>query len=206
MTKKQIYICLLIAFISISFLALYFESFWAGIGATLLLIILIDDKEWYLNKEKKYIPLEKYKEDKRIGEFVEVSKNSIKRIKEINTGEIQVTSKNIKEIWNDNKINIEKRLEQTKKIKLAVTNHAKKRIVSRLNCKPDKYRKIIKKAWKSENVMSEDLQIKVFNSKYATPDSVYKYYLGYVFIFKDTTENEKRTMLLITLYDPKVYN
>ena len=64
MTKKQIYICLLIAFISISFLALYFESFWAGIGATLLLIILIDDKEWYLNKEKKYIPLEKYKEDK----------------------------------------------------------------------------------------------------------------------------------------------
>ena len=86
---------------------------------------------------------------------------------------------------------------------LHITAHGRKRIMERFNCKPNKYMKILCKAWKSKNKMSTDLINRLENGPSYQIGDTHKYFMGYVFVFRLKKRKGLEKHSLITLFDPK---
>lgn len=168
MTKKKIYICLTISFLVLTYLALKFGDLLAGFGAIILFISLIEDKDWYLEEEKKP------------GDTIKKTFKTIKKFGSM-----------------PDEINFDK-------LPIVITTHAQDRLNKRFHCNKSKYLKIAKKAWKSKEQMNDKLFKKVTGSDSARPGDMYRFYLGYVFVFRRKKYCGEHNISLITLYNPKV--
>lgn len=83
-----------------------------------------------------------------------------------------------------------------------ITEHARQRMIDRGVCKEKKIRKVVVKAWHSE-----ETTLKQWNKQYnRLPHEVYKSFMGYLFIF--LIKHNKRlgytSKTLVTVYDYKV--
>ncbi len=190
MTKKQIYICLTLSFISLSFIAAHYESIWALMGAIILLSGLIEDKEWYLGKKKNkddVLDASRYTIGVDMGGPGSEKKVNIdKTIKKNKTFPMQ-----------------KKEVEVLKKTEINITKHAKERLVQRFKCKEGKIRKVVKKAWNSNDKISIFMINKLHSKPSANRKDTYKYYQGIIFIFRDDKYRGRIRKNLITVFNPK---
>jgi len=88
-----------------------------------------------------------------------------------------------------------------KKEEIFISNHGSVRLVDRLKCNKSKIKKIVSKAYYSKCDKISHCYEPLLTSK-GSDNSIYRYYLGYVFIFAMVAEG----ILFVTLYNPKVPN
>lgn len=84
-----------------------------------------------------------------------------------------------------------------------ITPHAQKRLEDRLNCRKDKIRKMVVKAWFNKEQVKYDFKLRQEAKGYK---GIYKTINGFVFIFAERWEPRigYTQKILITVYDPKV--
>lgn len=84
-------------------------------------------------------------------------------------------------------------------MKIIVTNHAKERILRRINCKKNKVSKIVMKAWYSKDKLIAGYKKSDMVPRYKKEGLVFKYFLGRVFVFSNDNKNVK---ILVTVINP----
>lgn len=199
MTKKQIYLLLTITFMFLAVLALHYESLFAGIGAIVLFTTLYEDRKCFEKDCKEPKKTEKPETPKKEG--------------------FEVNSRNAIDVFNGVEILIEKEIKEREKknckqasinntemndeLQLYITEHAFSRLEKRFKCDKNKQRKIARKAWRSKSELSPVLLERVKLSPDASKEDIYRYYMGFIFIFKvKKTVGGAEKKILVTLYNP----
>jgi len=89
---------------------------------------------------------------------------------------------------------------------LYLSAHAKKRLHERLKCKPGKFMKVVGKAYRSKEGVNKDTLRSIINGPGGRNDDEIKYYMGYIFIFRDLRLHGYDRKILVTIFNPKQIN
>jgi len=86
---------------------------------------------------------------------------------------------------------------------MKITEHGEKRLLERFQCRDDKLKKIVIKAWYSNECFGKDVI-----DKYRVKGTCIKYrvFNGFLFVFDVVYKNSYSQKKLITVYNPKVWN
>lgn len=140
---------------------------------------------------------------------ITVTDNNINKVIYKTKKRLEKTDSNIKNMKVNEVIKLNKidpNLIPINKLPIYISPHSEKRMKERLNCNTSKYNKIAKKALKSKDKINKELYTKIMNAPNARQNDVYKYYLGYIFIFRIMKRNGVHNISLITVYNPKHEN
>lgn len=224
MKKRELYFCITISFISMSVLALHYESFWAGVAALFLLTVLYEDRHWYLEQANKFeIPTQQEERELTFGPSAHEngSEFMLRPVSEYfnDIGMLYPEFNGVERIIEEEQKNKERDASLNKmrndfwakpisskkggEISIVISEHAKERMEKRLKCNTQKQRKIVRKAWKSKEIVSPEIYEKIIKSEDAKPGDDYRYYLGFIFIFRDRNFQGVNKKMLITVYNPK---
>lgn len=100
-------------------------------------------------------------------------------------------------------------MKNKKLLKPIISNHAWERLEERIGGEKHKLSKMVNKAWASPgDNLKQDLINTIKRSNFLTGTEIFKYFLGYIFVFKPEFHHtlKKKIILLITVYNPKAWN